>query len=140
MIDRRIESDIKAVKGFLEFWGKFHSLYDDMISKERISKEDEEVFLKTKSGIRDKYEALKAGLEFKYMPKTRITDPVSDVLALEGMHFISEKNLKRMEDNWRDSYVFLNNILERFENKKRRLDRFNPLGVFLKKIFDRRAD
>jgi len=140
MIDRRIESDIKAVKGFLEFWGKFHSLYDDMISKERISKEDEEVFLRTKSNIRGKYEALKSGLEFNYMPKTRITDPVSDVLALEGVHFISEKNLKRMEDDWRDSYIFLNNILERFENKKRRLDRFNPLGVFLKKAFDRRPD
>jgi len=140
MIDRRIESDIKAVKSFLEFWGKFHSLYDDMISKERISKEDEEVFLRTKSNIRDKYEALKSGLEFKYMPKTRITDPVSDVLALEGVHFISEKNLKRMEDDWRDSYVFLNNILERFENKKRRLDRFNPFGVFLKKAFNRRSD
>jgi hypothetical protein len=140
MIDRRIESDIKAVKGFLEFWGKFHSLYDDIISKERISREDEEVFLNTKTNIREKYEALKSGLEFKYMPKTRITDPVGDVLALEGVHFISEKNLKRMEDDWRDSYVFLNNILERFENKKRRLDRFNPLGVFLKKIFDRRSD
>jgi len=140
MIDRRIESDIKSLKGFLEFWGKFHSLYGDMISKERISREDEEIFLKTKANIRDKYEALKSGMEFKYMPKTRVTDPVSDVLALEGVHFISEKNLKRMEDDWRDSYIFLNNILERFENKKRRLDRFNPMGVFLKKIFDRRSD
>ncbi len=26
MIDKKTESDIKAIKGFLEFWVKFHSI------------------------------------------------------------------------------------------------------------------
>jgi hypothetical protein len=138
MIDRKTESDIKSVKGFLEFWGKLHFLYSSTISKERITKEDEDAFLRAKSALRSKYEAMKAGMEFNYMPHTRLTDPVGEILGLERINFISEKSLKKLEDDWRDSYVFLNSILERLENKKRRLEQFNPVGVFFKKIFDRR--
>lgn len=138
MIDKKTETDIKSVTEFLEFWGKLHSLYSDIITRDRITKDDEDAFLKASSALKDKYEALKNGLEFKYMPHMRLTDPVSDILDLEGIHFISEPSLKKLEDDWRDSYIFLNSILERFKNKKRRLEQFNPVGVFIKKIFDRR--
>jgi hypothetical protein len=33
--------------------------------------------------------------------------------------------------------VFLNNIVERLENKRRRLEQFNPVGVFLKRFFEK---
>jgi len=138
MIDKKTEIDIKSLKEFLEFWGKLHSLYSGIISKDRITKDDEDAFLKAKSALKEKYETLKSGLEFKYMPHMRLTDPVSDILNIGGIHFISENSLKKLEDDWRDSYIFLNSILERFENKKRRFDQFNPVGVFIKKIFDRR--
>ena len=42
MIDKKIESDIKLVKSFLEFWTKFHSAYNNVISRQIISKEDED--------------------------------------------------------------------------------------------------
>ena len=138
MIDKNTEINIRSLKEFLEFWGKLHSLYSDTISRDRITKDDEDAFLKAKSTLRAKYDALKSGLEFKYMPHMRLTDPVNDILKLEGIHFISESTLKKLEDDWRDSYVFLNSILERFENKKRRFEQFSPVGVFIKKIFDRR--
>ena len=138
MIDKKTETDIKALREFLEFWGKLHSLYSDTISRDRITKEDEDAFLKAKSTIKIKYDALKSSLEFKYMPHMRLTDPVNDILNLGGIHFISESSLKKLEDDWRDSYIFLNSILERFENNKRRFEQFNPVGVFMKKIFDRR--
>ena len=138
MIDKKTEIDIKAVREFLEFWGKLHSLYSHTRSRERISKDDEDAFMKAKSALNAKYDALKGSLEFKYMPHMRLTDPVTDILSLEGIHFISENSLKKLENDWRDSYIFLNSILERFENKKRRFEQFNPVGVFMKKIFDRR--
>jgi flavin-dependent dehydrogenase len=138
MINPKTESDIKLVKEFLEFWGKLHSLYSSTIAKERITKEDEGAFIRAKSALKAKYDTLKVSLEFKYMPHMRLTDPVEDILALDGMHFMSEKNLKKLEDDWRDSYVFLNSILERLKNNRKRFEQFNPVGVFLKKIFDRR--
>ena len=138
MIDKKLETDIRALKGFLEFWAKFHYIYDTAIAKEIISRDDEAKFLETKEMIRSKYEALKAGLDVTYMPHSRLTDPVNDILSLNGISFMSEKNLKKMSEDWRDSYVFLNNIEERLKSRKKRLEQFNPIGVFVKKFFEKR--
>lgn len=136
MVDKKTESDIRTVKGFLELWVKFHSIYSDVVSMESISKEDESRFLGTKDIIKNKYDVLKNELEFKYAPRGRLTDPVSDILGMDNVRFMAEKNLSKLEGDWKDSYVFLNNILERLESKKRRLDQFNPFGVFIKKFFE----
>ena len=80
---------------------------------------------------------MKNNLEFKYMPHARLTDPVNDILSLNTIRLMSEKNLKKLNDDWRDSYIFLNNILERLKNKKRRLEQFNPVSVYLKRFFER---
>jgi len=138
MIYKKIDSDIKAMNSFLEFWGKFHSIYTVSASKELISGDDETKFLETKDTIKGKYDELRSVLDFKYMPHGRLTDPVSDILGMQTIRFISEKNIKRIENDWKDSYVFLNNITEQLSNKKRRLKNFNPVGVFFKRMFDRR--
>ncbi len=136
MIDKKTEADIKIVKGFIEFWVKFHSIYSSINHKETISKEEEVKFLETKELIRSKYEGLKNSLDFKYMPHTRLTDPVNDIMLINNIRFMAERNLKKSENDWKDSYVFLNSILERLENKKRRLGQFNPMAVFLKRLLE----
>ncbi len=136
MIDKKTESDIKTVRSFLEFWDKFHSIYSGVISRESISNEDEQKLLETKEIIKNKYEGLRGSLEFKYMPHGRLTDPVNDILGIDNVRFMAEKNLKKLQGDWKDSYVFLHNIVERLENKKRRLYQFNPMGVFVKKFFE----
>jgi len=138
MLDKKTEHDIKSIKAFLEIWMKFHSLYNDMMVKGTISKDDEDKFLSTKGSIGSKYEELKSSLGTRYMPHSRLTDPVSEVLGLTSLRFISEKNLKKLNDDWKDSYIFLNNILERLENNRRRMEQFNPVGVFFKRIIERR--
>ncbi len=136
MRDKKSEMDIKSLKDFLELWTKFHSIYNDTISKDAITKEDETKFLETKGIIRTSYGALQNGLDFRYMPHGRITDPVSDILALDGILFMSEKYLRRLNEDWRDSYIFLNNILEALKSRKRHLEGFNPVGAFIKRLFE----
>lgn len=136
MIDKKTEADIKILKSFLEFWVKFHSIYSGVVSKESIGKEEEAKFLETKSLIRNKYDELKNSLDFKYVPHSRLTDPVNDILQMDNVRFMAEKNLKKVEDNWRDSYIFLNSILERLKNNKRRLEQFSPAAVYFKRFFD----
>jgi hypothetical protein len=135
MIDKKTELNIKEAKSFFEFWMKFHSVYKDTSSKELITEDDEGKFLETKDVIREKYDILKSGLDFKYIPHSRLTDPVSDVLSVKSVRLISEQNLKKLDNDWKDSYIFLNNILERLKSKKRRMEQFNPIGVFLKRYF-----
>lgn len=140
MKDKKTESDIKILNGFLEFWAKFHSIYSEVLSKDIISDEDEAKFFSVRDAIRSKYEALGDSLEFKYAPHSRMTDPVEGVLSINSIRLMSEKGLKKLEDDWRDSYVFLNSIAERLKNKKRRLGGFNPVGVFLKRFFEGKVE
>jgi len=137
MRDKKTEGDIKSMKAFLEFWTKFHSVYSDILNRGIITKEDEDRFLETKSMMRKLYEEVKGSLEYKYMPHGRLTDPVSEILALQTLRFVSEDNLKRLNDDWNDSYVFLNNIFERLKTRKRKFEEFNALGVFFKRIRER---
>ena len=137
MIDKKTEQDIRGLEEFLEFWTKFHALYGGLITRATISEEDESKFLEQKEMIRKKYEGLVSALEFRYTQHGRLTDPVSDILALEGVRFMSEKNMHKRGDDWRDSYIFLNSILERLKNKKRRLEQFSPVGVFFKRVMER---
>ena len=137
MKDKKTELDIKTMRDFLEFWGKFHSIYSGTLEKCTITNEDEDKFLETKLMIRNKYDELKGSLEYRYMPHGRLTDPVSDILSLQTVRFISEDNLKKINNNWKDSYIFLNNIFERLKTKKRRFESFNALGVFFKRIRER---
>lgn len=139
MIDRKTETGIKSLKDFLEIWGKFHSLYDGLTSKDIITEDDEKKFLEARGMVTRRYDDLRSSLDFHYAPHSRMTDPVSDVLSFENARFVSEKNLKKLNDDWRDSYVFLNNILERLKSRKRRLGGFNPVGVFFKRISERRG-
>lgn len=136
MIDKKTESDIKAIKSFLELWTKFHSIYDEAVSREIISKEDEDRFLETRDAIKSKYAELKNSLELKYVPHSRPTDPVDDILAITGIRLMSERGLKKLNEDWRDSYVFLNSIIERLKSKKKRLQGFSAIGVFFKRFFE----
>lgn len=136
MIDKKTESDIKLVKSFLELWVKFRSVYADVVSRDSITKEEELKFLDTKAIIKSKYDEMESALDFKYAPHSRLTDPVKDILGVDNVRFMAEKKLRNVEDNWRDSYVFLNSILERLKNKKKRLEQFSPTGVFFKRFFD----
>lgn len=134
MKDKKSELDIKTLKSFMEFWTKFHSIYNDMIAQDIISNDDDSKFLDTKEIIKKKYDELKKELEVNYMPHARITDPVNDILALRGLHFMSEKSLGKVNNDWKDSYIFLNSILERLKENKRMAEKLNPVGVYLKRI------
>jgi len=137
MRDKKTEIDIKVMKDFIEFWGKFHSIYSNTLEKGSITKEDEEKFLETKLMIYNKYDELKASLEYRYMPHGRLTDPVGDILSLQTVRFASEDNLKKINNDWKDSYIFLNSIFERLKTRRRRFKEFNAVGVFFKRVRER---
>ena len=137
MINKKIESDIRALKGFLEFWGRFHSIYGDIIVKGIITAEDENKFLETKAMINAKYDELNRALVSKYMPHGRPTDPVSDILSMKTIRFVSEENIKKIENDWKDSYVFLNNVMEQLKGQKKISDDFNPVSSFFRRVLDK---
>lgn len=140
MIDKKTESDIKKLRSFIEFWTKFRSIYDETISRDIITDDDESKFLEVRDSMMSKYRELCATLDYKYVQRARATDPVEGVLSISGIRLMSEKGLKKIGDDWKDSYIFLNSITERLKHKKRRLESFNPLAVYVKRLFQRKGD
>ena len=137
MIDKRIEDNIKDAKSFLESWSKFHQMYMSLISKGTVTKDDEGLFFETKELLSERYGVFNASLEFKYMPYNRLSDPIAEILNLDNVSYMSEKRLKKIEDDWNDSYIFLNKILERLKNRKKRLENFSAVGVRIKRFIER---
>lgn len=137
MIDKRTEDNIKDVKSFLESWVKFHQIYVNLISKNTVTKDDERVFFETKDIISTRYSVLSGALEFKYMPYNRLSDPIAEILNLDNISYMSEKRMKKIEDDWNDSYMFLNKILERLKSRRKRLENFSAIGVGIKKLIER---
>ncbi|MBN2453591.1 MAG: hypothetical protein JXB40_04945 [Candidatus Omnitrophica bacterium] len=138
MIDRKTEQDIRSLKEFLELWTKFHSMYDEAISRENISGEDEAKFLEARDKIKGRYLELKKTLGINYVPHSRLTDPADDVLAINSMRMMSEKSLKKLNEDWKDSYIFLNSIMENLKSRKKHLEGINPAVMFFGKLFGRR--
>jgi len=137
MIDKQIEANLLKIRSFREFWGKFHSIYNELSCKERLLEEDDAKFLETKEMLRKKYEELIKALDFKYMPHTRLTDPVESILSLGTIRFIAEKNARKIEDDWLDSYIFLNSVEEHLKNRKRRLENVSFISLFFKNLMKR---
>lgn len=134
-MNKKIEADIKALKGFLEFWGRFHSIYSDIIARDLISGDDENKFLETKAMMAAKYDELNRALDSKYMPHGRLTDPARDIFSMKTIRFVSEENLERIDNSWKDSYVFLNNIMEQLKARKGLAEDSNPVSGFFRRIF-----
>ena len=117
MTDKEIRANIKKTKAFIGLWVKFHDLYKNATKSKNITREDEKVFLETKSLIADKYKALKHSLQLNTSSSNEMMDVISRVLSLKGVSTMSDKALEKIERNWNHSYVFLNKILKDLENK-----------------------
>lgn len=138
MTDKKLETNIRMTKTLLEMWTKLHSLYADILSRGLVTDEDESKFMESKEMVARRYAELRDMLDFKYTPHNRMTDPVADILSLRNMRLMSEKTALKLDADWKDSYVFLNSVLERLENRKRRIGGINPISLLVKRMLVRK--
>lgn len=127
MIDKKLEDNIKNTKRFLEFWSKFHQLYSSK----------EENFLSTRTLVNSRFQDLMDSAGMKHSQRLTKGLPIYEILSIKSLSGMSDEKLKRIEECWTDSYYFLTSVLNRFQKKKKRIERFNKL-VFTIKSFLRR--
>jgi hypothetical protein len=134
MIDKELELQIKRVKEFMQLWIKFHDMYKNSLSREAISPEDEKTFLETKSLIARKYQALKTLLGTSVSYDDRALDVVSHVLSLKGVADISDVSMRKIENDWHNSYIQLNKLLGELEGRQDNLQKISRLGLFANRL------
>lgn len=132
MVDKITLSKIEHIKEFLELWMKFHQLYKSAFDKQSITKEEEDNFLQTKSLIARRYQILMDELELKPTVEDKTMDVIGAILSLEGVSNISDLHLKKLENDWHNSFLFLNRLLGKLEATKSdpRKSRMNTKELF----------
>ena len=134
MVDKELEKKIKQLKEFMELWIKFHELYKSATKNRVISPDEEKAFLETKSLIARKYQALMDNLNIEPTAEDKTLDIISQILSLETVSSISDMQMRKIEGDWHESYISLNKLLGKLDNKKEELAKINTGRVIAKKI------
>ena len=137
MIDKKLENNIKKTKTFLEFWSKFHELYRDAVGDSSSLPDKEENFIATRSLVNSRFQDLMDFIGVKHSQRFAKALPLYEILSLENLRGVSDEKFETIDDYWTDSYIFLSSILDRFQKKKRRIEKYNKT-IFTVKGFLRR--
>ena len=128
MRDRKIESDIIALKEFVQLWVAFGDLLKQ--GRENLDAEKEPEFMESKSLLARKYESISGILESKYSPDNKISSILSQSVSLSNIA-ASDMQSRKLENDWHVSYIFLNKRLGGLEGKREELAKISTLGTII---------
>lgn len=118
MATHDIRDSIEKTKEFMELWVKFHEMYKEAMGKSSITPEEEESFLNTKSIVARKFQTLADSLTIDRFTIERTYDVVNQILSLQNISALSEQVLKKLENDWHESYISLNRLLGHLEAQR----------------------
>ena len=116
MQDRK-EAIIKT-KEFLELWKKFDHIYKDAMKKTSVTEEEEDLFLETKSIVARKFQILVDSLPVERSIVDRAFDIINKIISLKSISTLSEEALRRISNDWHQTYISLNRLLGHLEAQK----------------------
>lgn len=133
MIDKKLETNIKKTKEFVELWRKFRGIFANTISGSRLGDDEEKEFISTRNLVNSRYEDLMDSLGIKPLGRFLKSPSVYDVLSVERLSTMSDDRLEKVDEDWKKSSKYLAMLLERLMRKKRRLEGFNKFFFLTKK-------
>lgn len=113
-----IKHSIDMTKDFMELWLRFNQMYKDAMGKPSISQEEEKAFLDTKSIVARKFQTLADSLSLDRSIIDRAYEVVSQILSLKSISTLSEHALRKIDNDWHESYISLNRLLGHLEAQK----------------------
>jgi hypothetical protein len=106
---------IVKTKEFIELWKKFNQIYKEAMGKSAITEEEEELFLETKSIVARKFQTMVDSITVERSTIDRTYDVINQILSLRSISTISEEALRKLNNDWHQSYISLNRLLGHIE-------------------------
>ncbi len=106
---------IGKTKEFIELWKKFNQIYKEAMGKTTITEEEEDLFLETKSIVARKFQTLVDSLSIERSTIDRTYDVINQILSLRSISTLSEESLRKISNDWHQSYISLNRLLGHLE-------------------------
>ncbi len=129
MRDRVLERRIEEIQELIDLWSKFHEMIVAVVKGASFTEENNREFLRVKSDIARKFQAIADKYEVKTFPEEEITDVLSHVVSLEHLKKVTDFSTSQFENTWHRVYITLNKFLGHLENERDALARVSSLGI-----------
>lgn len=125
MIDPAVERQFSDTKELLALWNTFHQFFTLGIKGENINPEKENQFLEVKSRIAMLHDSFMEALTTNQNIGQEVLNIITRAITLKHLGKLSTADTKKMEIEWHESYLLLNDTIAALEQKRRDLAEIN---------------
>ncbi len=125
MIDQAIERQYSDTKELLALWNTFHQFFSIGVKGEAITPEKESQFLELKSRIAMLHDSFMEALTANQNIGQDVLNVITRAITLKQLNRLSTADTKKLEIEWHEVYLLLNDTIAVLEQKRRDLDDIN---------------
>lgn len=125
MIDPAVERQYSDSKELLGLWRTFHDFFVMGVKGESITPEKEAQFLEIKSRIAMLHDSFMDALTHDANIGQEVLNIISRAITLKHLGKQSTADIKKMEIEWHESYLLLNETIGALEDKRSELAKIN---------------
>ena len=125
MIDPAVERQFSDTKELLALWNTFHQFFTFGVKGESITPDKENQFLEVKSRIAMLHDSFMEALTHNQNIGQEVLNIITRAITLKHLGRLSTADTKKMEIEWHESYLLLNDTIAALEQKRRELADIN---------------
>lgn len=125
MIDPAVERQYSDSKELLALWRTFHDFFVMGVKGENLTSEKEAQFLEIKSKIAMLHDSFMDALSHDQNIGQEVLNIISRAITLKHLSKQSQADIKKMEIEWHESYLLLNETIGALEDKRNELSKVN---------------
>jgi hypothetical protein len=138
MIDPLIERRYSDCRELLNLWRHYHDFFKIAVSGEAITPEKEHEFITIKSRIAMLHDSFIDSLEQDQNIGQNVLSIVTRSITLKHIHRMSTAEIKKIELEWHESYLLLNETLGVLDDKRRQFAQVTP-SVYYREMYTKKA-
>lgn len=121
MVDPEVERQYADTKELLALWQEFYEYFEMAKKGENLTPEKEEAFLDLKSKIAMLHDSFMDALTHDQNIGQNVLDIVTRSISLKHLNRQNIADIKKMEIEWHESYLLLNETVAMLEEKRQQL-------------------
>ena len=124
---KRLEQLIAQMENYLECWKQFNQ-FVNLARGKKVTQEDENQFLETKSVLVQELEIILASVEVSSPTKEEVHTLIGNTPSLRYLSEMNEGALRNVENQWHKIYIGWHSILGQLKVRQRAEDTRSPLA------------
>ncbi|MCX7766569.1 MAG: hypothetical protein N2246_07690 [Candidatus Sumerlaeia bacterium] len=134
MIDPKLEKQLADIKELLALWRKYHEFFAIGVKGTDITPEKEQQFLELKSRIAMLHDTFMEAITHDQNIGQNVLSLVERAITLRHLSRLNVAEIKKMEIEWHEAYLLLNETVGILEERKEALSHISPSKYRLKHL------